>query len=362
MSPADRRRSRWLIPVGAATVVLGASATFAVAASADTPAPSAEELLTAVAQPEASALSGTVLTRGDLGLPAVPAGIADVGPFSLNDDEVTAQVWVDGDDKARITVGAGPEEVSVIRDGDQAWLWSAADNRATVVRGEGQEPTKELPGTPAEMAAEILAEVQPTSEVTVVDGDQVAGRDVFDLVVTPKDDQTLVAQVVIAVDVATSVPLQVEVYSTELSTPAYQSGFTSVEFAAPDSAVFQFVPPAGAEVTERQMEPKTEKPDADVEIVGDGWSAVAVGRIDTQKLLSGAGDRQGSATDPELQKAAAEAFTTFMTLPQLSGEWGTGRVVAGTLFSVVITDDGQYAVGAVGPEALAAALSEAGAQ
>lgn len=354
--PSTNRRSRWLIPVvGAATVVVGASATFAVTASADTPAPSPTELLAAVGQPSASAITGTVVTRGDLRLPAVPAGIADVGPFSLNDDEVTAEVWVDGDTKQRITLGSAADEVSAIRNGDEAWLWSASDNRATVVRGDGAAPDQEVPGTPAEIAAQIIAEVEPTSDVAVVEGDEVAGRDVYDLVITPKDDATLVAKVVVAVDTQTSVPLQVEVFSTLLTEPAYSSGFTEVEFVAPPASVFQFVAPAGAEVTEAQMEPKSDKPQSDAQVVGEGWSAVAVGNIDVAKLVAGSTGQQ-QAADPKLQQAAAEAFTTFMTLPQISGDWGSGRVVAGSLFSVLVTDDGRYAVGAVAPETLGAAL------
>lgn len=340
-------------------MVVGASATFAVAASAETPVPSPSDLLSAVAEPTVSALSGTVLTRGDLGLPAVPAGIADVGPFSLNDDEVTADVWVDGDTKQRISVGSGADEVSAIRNGDEAWLWSASDNRVTLMRGDGAEAAPDLPGTPAEIAAQILAEVETSSEVTVRDGDDVAGRDVYDLVITPEDDTTLVAKVVVAIDTETSVPLQVEVFSTLLPEPAYTSGFADVDFVAPPASVFEFTPPAGAEVTERTPEPKADKPQPDVEVVGEGWSSVAVGRIDVQGLFAGSTAQQQTA-DPKMQQAAAEAFTTFMTLPQISGEWGTGRVVAGSLFSVLITDDGQYAVGAVAPETLSAALDAAG--
>ena len=44
-------------------------------------------------------------------------------------------------------------------------------------------------------------------------------------------------------------------------------------------------------------------------------------------------------------------------LPQASGAWGTGRVLTGTLFTVVITDDGRIAVGAVTPDVVFAALT-----
>ena len=44
-------------------------------------------------------------------------------------------------------------------------------------------------------------------------------------------------------------------------------------------------------------------------------------------------------------------------IPEVSGAWGKGRVIDGTLFSAVLTDDGRVAVGAVAPDALFAALS-----
>jgi hypothetical protein len=43
-------------------------------------------------------------------------------------------------------------------------------------------------------------------------------------------------------------------------------------------------------------------------------------------------------------------------LKRVSGDWGSGRLLAGTAFSVVLTDDGRVAVGAVTPEALYKAL------
>ncbi len=44
-------------------------------------------------------------------------------------------------------------------------------------------------------------------------------------------------------------------------------------------------------------------------------------------------------------------------LPQVSGAWGTGRVLTGTLFTVVVTDDGRIGVGAVTPDVVYAALT-----
>jgi hypothetical protein len=50
-------------------------------------------------------------------------------------------------------------------------------------------------------------------------------------------------------------------------------------------------------------------------------------------------------------------MTLLQSLPVSSGAWGTGRILNGTLFSAILTDDGRVAIGAVAPEALGAALA-----
>jgi hypothetical protein len=44
-------------------------------------------------------------------------------------------------------------------------------------------------------------------------------------------------------------------------------------------------------------------------------------------------------------------------LPKVSGAWGSGHLLEGTAFSVLLTDDGRLVVGAVTPQALYAALA-----
>jgi hypothetical protein len=39
-------------------------------------------------------------------------------------------------------------------------------------------------------------------------------------------------------------------------------------------------------------------------------------------------------------------------LPEVSGAWGSGRLFAGSLFSVLVTDDGRVFAGAVAPAKL----------
>ena len=55
--------------------------------------------------------------------------------------------------------------------------------------------------------------------------------------------------------------------------------------------------------------------------------------------------------------AGPDAAALLESLPRVSGEWGSGRVLSGTLVSVILTDDGRVAIGAVTPETLGAALA-----
>ena len=76
-----------------------------------------------------------------------------------------------------------------------------------------------------------------------------------------------------------------------------------------------------------------------------------VGTLPKGDLPDAKPDEQGGerGEGPDLQAYLAQ-------LPKVSGSWGSGRLLAGTAFSVVITDDGRVAAGAVGPDLLYDAL------
>ena len=61
------------------------------------------------------------------------------------------------------------------------------------------------------------------------------------------------------------------------------------------------------------------------------------------------GQVAGASQDKQLQGL-------LNAVPKVTGDWGSGRVIDGTLFTAVITDDGRVAVGAVAPDLLYAAL------
>ena len=76
-----------------------------------------------------------------------------------------------------------------------------------------------------------------------------------------------------------------------------------------------------------------------------------VGTLPKGELPDAKPDEQGGE-----RGRARTCRRTWRSCPKVSGSWGSGRLLAGTAFSVVITDDGRVAAGAVGPKLLYDAL------
>ena len=383
MTPFDRRPwLRWTVPGAAAAVFVAGAALAPMGAVADSPLPArtAQELLIALQQPTTQTVSGTVAVRTDLGLPELPMGMMpSSGPLALLDGDSIVRVWSDGPERSRVALVERSAETTVVRNGDEAWVWSSARasaDRYQLPEGGGRGdadpaaglPAADLPSTPQEAAEMALEAIDPSTQVTTSGAATAAGRDAYELVLTPQDPTTRVARVVIAVDAETNVPLRVRVFSTTIDAPAVDVGFTSVDYSAPDPQLFEFVPPPGATITDHQLPELTDAQRAELkqearagadqrpEVVGSGWSTVLVADLPPDALAdlaeAGQGGRRGQDTDP-----AASALALLEALPQASGAWGSGRVLEGTLFSAIVTDDGRIALGAVGAERLADALA-----
>ncbi len=386
MSIFDRRPGlRWAVPAGAAVLFVGGAALAPLAANADSGLEprTAEELLVALAQPTTTAVSGTVATSAELGLPGLPMGMApSSGPLALASGDNTLRVWTDGPQRQRLALIERSAETTVVRNGQEAWVWSSADATADhyalpahdaskdggAAPGSELPPGVELPSTPQEAAAMALEAIDPSTEVTTSGVGTVAGRDAYELVLTPRDDQTLVARVTLSMDAETNVPLRVRVYSTSAQDPAVEVGFSSVDFSTPDASLFEFSPPPGATVTEHP-DPGAMggSPDAKADapagtqptVVGEGWSTVVITDLPADALANLAEQGTQAESDGRMGRGdgAGTALALIEALPAESGAWGTGRVLRGTLFSAILTDDGRIAVGAVSPEALGAALA-----
>ncbi|WP_425309028.1 hypothetical protein AADG42_09740 [Ammonicoccus fulvus] len=357
---------RWAVPAVAVAAVGVAFVAPRAVADPALPPVTAEQLLVDLQNSNVDAFSGTVQTRADLGLPALPIGDSDVA--ALTSGTHTIRVWHAGEDKSRVALLADGAETAMIRNGNDVWQWSSKERMAkhTVLsdhEGAGERPAPTAtPRTPQEAAREMLAHIEPTTSVTVSQTARVAGRDAYELVLDPTSPDTLVAKIAIAVDSETKAPLRVEAWAVGKNQPALSVGFTSVDFTAPDDSVFAFRPPAGVAV--EQVTPKgkdhregqpADKPAMDEPVtVGDGWDRVTIARVPERPATT---DEQPT-TDPRHGDAAAQWEQTVQNLPTVQGPWGTGRVLTSALVTVVLTDDGRVAMGMVPSERVVAAIPQ----
>src|SRR4029453_2433517 len=348
---APKPALRLLAPLAVVLVVAG-TALVAGTASAEKkmPARSPQELLVDLQQAKTDGLSGTVVERADLGIPAIPSSNGQDDPelTSLVSGTHTLRVRYSAPDKARLAVLDTYSEYDIIKNGADVWTWSSKDNTATprTVTAEPDSSPSGTPRTPEEAANRVLKALEPTTTVTSDSSVEVAGRPAYELVLDPNDSNSLISQVRIAIDGETKLPLRVQVFGTD-NKIVFEVAYASVDFTRPDDAEFAFNPPPGAKVTE--IKPNEQTPSAQDrkqaerarEVIGTGWTAVAVTKV---------GDLSNSQSDQQLK-----AFLS--KLQPVQGSWGSGRLLAGTAFSAVWTDDGQLAVGAVRPDVIYQALS-----
>jgi len=355
----SRPALRWLVPSAAAVVVIGggaAAGTIAASADPSLPPRSAAQLLVDVQNAKIDGLSGTVVETADLGLPAL-SGLGSNGAdiTKLVAGSNTARVWYAGEDKARVALVGTLGETDVIRNGSDVWTWRSADNTAThlsIPAGSADKKPSALPSgvpsTPQEAADAALAAIDPTTSVSTTGAASVAGRDAYELVLAPKDSASLIGQVRLAIDAEQHIPLRVEVYAKGANNPAVRIAFQQISFAVPDAEQFTFNPPPGAKVnTEKPDELKKEADSAKAQrtagakptVVGTGWTSILVTKLPT-------GDAAAKGSD------GVQAQSLIDALPKVSGSWGSGHLLASSLFSALVTDDGKVLVGAVAPEKL----------
>jgi outer membrane lipoprotein-sorting protein len=348
------RRARWAVPavtVAAVGAAIGVGA-IADASSPDLPEKTAGELLVAVTGAE-QPFSGTVVQTSRLGLPELPSSAtAAAGPLALLTGSHTARIWYTSTDLARVAVMDQLDETNIIRDGDDVWMWSSETNTAQhAVLPAHDDQERDMPNVgmnPADAAAALLAAVDSSTEVVVDGTATVAGRAAYELVVTPRDDRSLIEDIRLAVDGATSMPLRVQVNSGA-DEPAFEVGFTSVTFGEPSADVYRFNPPPGATVEELDLTtmgmperagwspypgPATARPQFTV--VGEAWTAVLV----VPDVILPPSDEDG-VLDAVLGGAS-----------QVSGPYGSGRLLETELVSVLLLDDGRLLAGAVEPDVL----------
>jgi outer membrane lipoprotein-sorting protein len=382
---ASRPALRWIAPAAVLALVLlvGTSGTLLRANAAGAlPERTAAQLLVDLQKANPDGFSGTVSQQADLGLPELPGigGSDDSSELSaLMTGSHTLKVWYDGPQRARIALLGTLGESDLIRNGKDVWMWSSRSKTAThtVLPTRASAPSKaipDLPRTPQEAADQALEALDPSTKVTTDGTATVAGRAAYQLILAPRDTSSLVGQVRLAIDSEQHIPLQVQVFAKGAGTPALQVGFTQISFTKPSAEQFRFTPPPGTKVTEGKAgdeHPRKDRsaPGDDSNAPGDDSNA----RGDEQSARDRGSDRgTGAKATGERPSVVGKGWTAVVTanmpadelradsdsrpildrLPRVSGSWGSGRLLSGTLFSVLVTDDGRVLVGAVSPQRL----------
>jgi len=332
------------------------------------PARTPAQLLAEVADSATPPLTGTVVETAAFGLPALPAVANPTSLSSLLTGSHTVRVWYSSPEHFRLSVPESLSESDVIRDGSTAWLWQSTLNKVTkftlpahAAKQAGQAVPQQ-PLTPQQAAQQVLAAVGPTTTVSVATNVTVAGQPAYALVLAPKDARSLVGQVQIAIDGRNGVPLRLQVFARGASSPAFQVGYTAIQFVTPAPADLSFTPPPGSTVTQANLtgghQTGGQQPSG-VTAIGSSWLTVL--KLPSSMLTSGASTPGASTpaggTPPgsSAGDSAAVLHALLASATPVHGAWGTGRLLRTSLVSVLITDQGSAYVGAVQPSVLYAA-------
>jgi outer membrane lipoprotein-sorting protein len=350
------RRARWAVPAGAITAVAAAitgGALLAGASSPTLPDKTAGELIADMHNAEPQPFSGTLVQTSRLGLPDLPELEGDehtTSLLSMLTGSNTARVWYLGPEQVRFALMGAFDETNVIRDGTDLWIWSSSANTAEHLTLPAAFSVPEAvasakaPITPDQATDRILTELDST-DVTVDGTAEVAGRAAYELVVSPRDDRSLVGDVRIAIDAETSMPLRFELNGRDGGDPVFEVGFTSVTFSEPSPDVFRFNPPPGAEVTELNLLDLMTRDKGSLltdppQVLGEGWTSVLV--VDELTLP----ETDGQTDDSGMLDALLAAGT------RVEGGYGAGTLYETALVSALWLDDGTLLVGAVTPDVL----------
>jgi outer membrane lipoprotein-sorting protein len=290
-----------------------------------------EELVRSVLASDHQPLAGAVELENGLGLPALP------GMPQAADGTSTARIWTDGDRRGRVQLPTESGERTLVSDGETFWAWNSEDRTVRrMPEGHEHDTANADPGAAAEA---ILTALRPTSEITVEGTSEVAGRAAYDLVLAPaSSERTLLREVRVAVDAEHRMPLRLTVLGSGSPDPAVEIGFTDLSFGPQDPELFRFTPPPGARIEDSQGHDEHPR-DASATTVGDGWDTVFL------TPAPGPGERPEGA--PDLAQLGRP----------ISGPWGSGRLITTAVASVIVTDDGRVAAGAVPEQVLTEALA-----
>lgn len=396
----SRNRRRWIPAVLAPVLVAGSVFGFSVQANAaiDLPDKSASQILQMINTNPDIAFSGTIVKKASMGLPPMnivpdisqsmidemakkmPKEMGDFLPQASAQGELAlaleffagthrANIYVDGINKSRLQVLDLLSERSFIRNGNELWAYDAtksvaqhtvinerevknAENIARLLLAMNKSKLPFDYTSPAAVADYLLKEATKYSNISVASDIKIADRGAYQITMTPKSNQSLVASATISIDAATGLPLAARIMAVGQSTPAFEVAFESITFATPAASNFNFTPPAGTRVIEvpapteadlmRELGnvpalPSEADAKAKIEdLINQGWGAVA--KVPAAQVPA------------ELRALQAEnKLYTELTKPVAGG-----RIFSSALLNIFFADNGDIYAGSVTVERLLA--------
>lgn len=350
---------RWLVPV-AALAFAAAASVYAITGNSGRshlPATTPEKLISAVRAAQDNGFSGTLLAQMTLDLPVSADAATGGAPMVMLAGAHTMRFWYGGADRQRVALLTPTSESDVFHVGTDVWQWDSQSRVAThsllpaAARAGIGSPIAPAPltiaaVTPQELTERTLAAIDDQTRITVTDGQPVADRPTYELVLEPgPESQTRIGSIHIEVDATRKTPLAVQVYARGAHQPAIDVGFTSITFKTPAADYFAFTPPSGATVV-RGAQPQIIAADRSAATSvsafatpGIGWSAISEYRTGNGK----------AATSQPVQAA----------MIPVSGDWGAGSLLDTPVLCMLVSDDGRVFSGSVDPEALYAAAAAA---
>ena len=321
------RGARYAVPAAiVAAIAAGALVPTISGASSppDLPAQSAEQLLADIAVAKVPPLSGAITWAPNLGLNDLSAleegtgqGDSSSGfdPLALLSGNWQVNVWLDGGTAEHLALlEPSAQELDLVRNGNQAWLWDSSNQSVLHVvgptsasqTGNGSIGLGAAPAsiTPDQFASSLLTHLSPSTSVTTGTPVYVAGEPAYQLVISPKDAPgSTIDQIQIDIGATGSllgVPLQVSVYARgqcqppgQSCSPALQLGYTGqIHVGTPPASELTFTPPPGSTVVTRTLG-RGNKPDATAQ---GGSSGATGGWFGYAPLTGGVGSPSGAGS------------------------------------------------------------------
>jgi hypothetical protein len=280
------------VVVGILLVVLGLGVAGVIAsparASPDLPPVSPSSLVASVLRTAESgrAVSGTVTTHVDLGVPQLPSyGSGEPTGIAAFLGDQRFRVWHSSEGVRIAQTFPYAERVLV---GGPSGLWTWNSDTAVAVHtavdpSAVRSATRKLSGSlgdPVSLAGRLLDAASRDAEVSTAAPAEVAGRAAYVLRLTPTSSMTKIGSVEVAIDAATRVPLRVQVLARSTVAPAVNVGFTSVNFGPIEPSMFDFSPPPGTTVRQGSVAAApSDNAAPEVRVFGRGFDLVVAAPV-----------------------------------------------------------------------------------